>query len=428
MISDESILHYLWKHKMFSTKALWVANSEEPIEIIASGYHNYNAGPDFYESKLKIGETLWAGSVEIHINSSDWAKHRHQTDRAYDNVILHVVWNNDKEVFRTDGTLIPVLELKNRVDLKLIDKIIKIKNNDYWIPCQQDIHKIDDFTYKNWIDRILVERLDYKIEYIQQLYDASKGSWEDTFYILLAGNFGFKVNREPFEMLAKNLPQRLLALHKDNRKQIEALIFGVAGFLNEDFKDDYPKALKKEFEFLKHKYELHSLEKFVWKFAKTRPDNFPTIRLAQFAALVHKSSHLFSKLLVEQDLPAYKILFSELSINDYWFEHHHFDKSRKKNAAIRIGEKSIDNILVNSVAPMLFFYGNFLGKQKFKDKALYILENLKAEENKNVDGFKKLGFNIHSAYQSQGLIHLKNFYCNQKKCLNCAFGMKILKT
>lgn len=426
MVSKENILHYIWKYKLFPFKGLKTSLGEF-IEVISPGYHNSNAGPDFYEARIKIGDTLWVGSVEIHVLASDWNRHNHQTDQSYDNVILHVVWQNDRDIVRTDGTTIPALELKSIIKPQLIEKIEKLRNNEYWIPCQEDIHKIDDLTYKTWVNRILVERLTYKSQAIRQLYNYTKGSWEDTFYILLAGNFGFKVNQQPFEMLAKNLPQQILARHKNNLQQLESLVFGIAGFLEDEFDHEYPNILKNEFRFLQRKYSLQILDKYIWKFAKTRPDNFPTVRLAEFTALIYKSSHLFSKLLEIKQVENYRSLFTDLIINPYWFRHYNFDKQRIKESLIKIGSGSIDNLLINSIAPMLFFYGDYMDNQSFKDSALSILESIKAEDNQVISGFRNLGFKVSLASESQGLLHLKNFYCNQKKCLNCAFGMKILK-
>lgn len=426
MVSKENILHYIWKYKLFPFKGLKTSLGEF-IEVISPGYHNSNAGPDFYEARIKIGDTLWVGSVEIHVLASDWNRHNHQTDQSYDNVILHVVWQNDIEISRIDGTKIPALELKPVIEPQLIEKIEKLRNNEHWIPCQEDIHKIDDFTYKAWIDRILVERLTYKSETIRHIYSYTKGSWEGTFYILLAGNFGFKVNQQPFEMLAKNLPQQILARHKSDQQQIESLVFGVAGFLEDEFEDEYPNILKREFRFLQHKYNLKTLDKFIWKFAKTRPDNFPTIRLAEFAGLIYKSSHLFSRLLEIKHMKDYRLLFTDLTINPYWFEHYNFDKPRIKEFLIKIGTGSIDNLLINSISPILFFYGDYMDNQSYKDSALSILASIKAEDNQIINGFRNLGLKVSLSSESQGLIHLKNFYCNQKKCLNCAFGIKILK-
>ncbi len=426
MISDENILHYLWKYKLFLYQDLTSADGSS-IDVLHCGNHNQDSGPDFANAKIRINETLWAGSVEIHIHSSDWARHNHQHDKSYDNVILHVVWDNDGDVFRTDGTVIPVLELKNIVDNQLLSKIDLLRKSEAWIPCESLFNTIDSLTVTQFLDRTLVERLEYKAAYIAEIYKKTKGSWEDTFYIILARNFGFNVNATPFEILAKSLPQHILAKHKHNPLQIESLVFGVAGFLESPYGDAYPQQLATEFNFLQKKYQLAPLDKHWWKSARIRPDNFPVIRLAQFSALVYKSSHLFSKLLEVEEVKAYRNLFKDLAVQPYWYTSYDFDKKRKSVSACNLGDSSIDVLLINAIAPMLFYYGNLLGIAHFKDKALNLLQALKPESNSVVNKFKDYGLTVASAFDSQGLIQMKKNYCDQKKCLNCAIGIKILK-
>jgi len=425
MLFNESILHYIWKYRLFNHQDL-KSTLNQPIQIIHPGSANADAGPDFYHAKIKIEETLWAGNVEIHLRSSDWYKHTHDLDQAYDNVILHVVWINDVDVYHSDRTIIPVLELQNLVDPDLINKINALSDHTHWIACEHQFKDMDDFTIKQWLDRMLVERLQEKSNYFKELLFNLKGNWEDTFYISLARSFGFKVNNLPFEMLAKNLPQHLLAKHKNQPLQIEALVFGVAGLLNSNFKDEYPQKLKREFDFLKAKYNLTSIDAYLWKFAKTRPDNFPTIRLGQFAALIVKSVHLFSKIIETKEVKSLKLLFSNLPINEYWESHYLFDQEQKRLSK-QIGKGSVDVLLINTVAPLLFFYGKELDKEKYLQKADDLLFTLKAEKNIIVDKFAMLGVKASSSFESQALLQMKNNYCNQKKCLNCSIGIKILK-
>lgn len=425
MLNNESILHYIWKYRLFNHEDL-KSTLNQSIQIIQPGNANADAGPDFYHAKIKIEETLWAGNVEIHLRSSNWYKHTHDLDQAYDNVILHVVWINDVDVYHSDRTIIPVLELQNLVDPNLIHKINTLSDHTHWIACEPQLKEVDEFTIKQWLDRMLVERLEDKSNYFRELYHSLKGSWEDTFYIGLARSFGFKVNSLPFEMLAKNLPQQILAKHKDQPLQIEALVFGMAGLLNSNFKDEYPQKLKKEFDFLKVKYNLRSIDAYLWKFAKTRPDNFPTIRLSQFAALIVKSVHLFTKILETEDVKSLKLLFTDLPVNNYWSNHYLFDQEQKR-ASRQIGDGSIAVLLINTVAPLLFFYGKELDKEKFLHQADELLLNLKAEKNIIVDKFAALGVKANSSFESQALLQMKNNYCNQKKCLNCSIGIKILK-
>lgn len=426
MLSSEDILHHIWKYKLYSFQQLQTQDGES-LKILSSGIHNHDAGPDFQEAKIEIGETTWAGSVEIHIKSSDWIKHQHQKDKAYDNVILHVVWDADTPILRTDGTQIPTLELKNRVADSIIQNYQLLKENNFWIPCERQVKEVDQFTKQQCLDRMILERLEDKSNLIQALYKESKWSWEDTFYVTLARSFGFKINALPFEVLAKNLPQKLFAKHKDQTILIESLIFGMAGLLNRNFEDAYPLKLKREFEYLKAKYHLQPLAPESWKFARTRPENFPTVRLSQFAALVIRSQHLFSKILDIDDVKSYANLFSDLPVHPYWETHFLFDKEVKKRS-IQLGKASINNILINTMAPLLFFYGKQLKDEIYVQKAFGILEKIKPEDNQIIKGFKDLDFKVQHALDTQALIHLKKYFCDRKNCLNCGIGLKILRT
>jgi hypothetical protein len=425
MLANESVLHYIWKYRLFNQQELR-STLNQPVQIVHTGTANLDAGPDFYHAKIKIEETLWAGNVEIHLRSSDWYKHSHDADQAYDNVILHVVWINDVDVYHSDRTVIPVLELQHLVNPDLIHRINALSNHSHWIACEHQLKDVDDFVVKQWLDRMLVERLQEKSDHYKELFQRSKGNWEDTFYIGLARSFGFKVNSLPFEMLAKCLPQQLLAKHKDQPLQIEALVFGVAGLLDSNFKDEYPQQLKKEYAFLKAKYQLIPIDAYLWKFAKTRPDNFPTIRLGQFAALIIKSVHLFSKIMETKEVKSLKTLFNDLPVNPYWRNHYLFDQEQKR-IGTQIGEGSVDVLLINTVAPLLYLYGRELGKEEYLQKAEKLLFTLKAEKNIIVDKFALLGVKASSSFESQALLQMKNNYCNQKKCLNCSIGIKILK-
>ena len=426
MISHEAILHYVWKFKLFNILHLQTEDQED-IQILSVGTHNLDSGPDFYNSKIKIGETIWVGNVEIHIKSSDWQRHQHQKDKAYDNVILHVVWEADTHIYRTDGTIIPTLELKNRVDNKIITNYDQLKHNNYWIPCEPQLAAVDDFTKQQCLDRMCLERMEEKSQNISQLYQQLKGSWEDTFYMIMAKSFGFKVNSLPFELLAKNLSQLILAKHKDQALQIEALIFGVSGLLNRTFIDDYPKALKKEYQFLKSKYNFNEVGVELWKFSKTRPDNFPTIRLSQFAALILNVQHLFSKMIAVNDLKDFYLFFKNLPVNSYWEQHFLFDKAVEKKST-NLGKLSIDILLINAVVPLLFFYGQEIGKSKYTEQAIELLEFIKPEQNVIIKGFEIRGLKAKQAFDSQALLQLKKYFCDHKKCLNCGIGLKILKT
>ncbi len=420
----EDFLHFLWRTRRFDPSNLTTTEGE-PIEILHPGEHNTHAGADFSNARLRIGETIWAGNVEMHLKSSDWLRHKHQHDPAYGNVILHVVLEDDQPILREDGSRIPCLEMKKRVPPRLAGSYQKLLHNEHWIPCQHFFYAVPDMTKNLWLDRLLVERLEHKTEAMRYALAQNGNDWEETFYQFVARNFGLKVNAEPFEALAKSLPQKILAKHKDNLLQIEALLFGQAGLLEADVEEDYPNALKKEYHFLQKKYRLMPLDAMMWKFLRLHPANFPTIRLAQFARLVCRSAHLFSKILEVETQADVDRLF-EAKLDDYWLTHYTFGNvSTKRNKSL--GKDAVRLLTINTIAPFLFLYGDMRGEEEFKNKAVGLLEALPAEKNSIIAGWEKLGMESKTAYQTQALLQLKNVYCDGKRCLECAIGGAILK-
>ncbi len=420
----EELLHYFWKAGLYKRQKLYCTNGES-LEIIDSGLSNPHSGPDFENCLVRLGNTRWAGNVEMHIHSSDWYKHQHQHDLAYDTVILHVVYQHDEPVFRTDGTEIPVLELKNLIPANLISTYRDLIRSKNWIPCSNHLADLDSIYINAWLERVLLERLHSKSDEVIQLVEEQKGSWDDAFYIHLARNFGFKVNEFGFESMARSLPQQLFARHKNNHQQVEALIFGQAGFLKTTFRDEYPQKLKAEYDFLKKKYNLSPLKAEIWKFMRLRPANFPTIRLAQFAALVCKSNHLFTNIIELQDEQSLKALFTDLPIYNYWDNHFRFDKLSEKQTK-QPGKQSVSNLLMNTVCIFLFAYGRYNKQEIYRIRALKLLETLNAEHNSVIRNFKQLGIKVNSAAISQALLQLKKKYCDAKHCLKCGIGAKIL--
>ncbi len=426
MIFAEDFLHYIWKFQLFEHKNLQTIDGES-IEIIAAGSHNTDSGPDFHTAKIRIADTLWAGNVEVHINSSDWVKHHHQIDNAYYNVILHVVYTDDEPLFLSDGRKIPTVELKDRISNNLYNHYQQlISGNQTIIPCENAISNIDGLTMYNWLTRVLIERFEKKSIAVIKTLKLNKDDWEETFYQYLAANFGFKTNALPFELLAKSITQNIFAKHKNNPLQIEALIFGQSGLLIGDFNDDYPLKLKAEYAFLAKKYHLKPIEPHLWKFMRLRPQNFPTVRLAQFAALIVNSNHLFSKILETNDVKILRELFTTVKVNTYWDKHYRFDVESVESEK-NMGTSSIDILLINTVATFLFCYGKHHQLQNIIDKSLKLLEILPKENNKIIQNFSNLGLKIKSALESQALLELNNNYCSRKKCLQCAIGNKILK-
>lgn len=419
----EEFLHYIWKNNLFNEDALIDAEGNKII-IENTGLHNHDAGPDFFNAKIKIGDTVWAGNIEIHTKSSYWEKHKHNTDRAYDNVILHPVYEHDKDVFNTKGEKILTCELK--FDEKYIEKYNELVYSDNDISCKNYINETESFILNSWFTSLLIERIEQKTSYLKQILEFTNNNWEEAFYISLVKAFGFKVNSEPFELLAKSLPSLILAKNKNNIFQLEALLFGQAGMLNNsDINDDYFISLQKEYKFLKTKYNLKPIEEHIWKFLRIRPANFPTIRISQFAQLIYKSSHLFSKTLESKTIKDLMNMF-DLQASEYWDIHYSFGKISKKQIKT-FGKSASENIIINTVIPIMFLYGKEKAKSDIQEKALNFLEELKPEQNKITNKWQEVGLEIKNAYFSQSLIQLHNEYCIKKRCLECRIGNKYLK-
>ena len=404
-----------------------VSTDGEAIQIISTGLQNTNAGPDFQDAKVRIGDTLWVGNAEVHLSSSEWKQHGHQNDGAYNNVILHVVCRDDEPVYHQHGIKVPTLILNGRVPEELYAKYQRlISGQKQFIPCEASIGSIDGLIMQNWLTRVLIERLQKRSIDLTKVLEVNRGDWEETFYQFLAANFGFKINALPFELLAKSLPQSVLGKHKNNVMQIEALIFGQAGFLTNDLKDEYPLALRKEYTFLQKKFNLKPIEKHLWKFLRLRPLNFPTIRLAQFAALVAGSNHLFSKVLDTKGPENFYKLCENIQVNAYWDTHYQFDRP-SVNLPKPLGKTSVNVLLLNTLCLILFAYGNHHQQERYVNRALQLLDVLPVEKNSIIDNFTLLGIKVKTAYESQALLELKNSYCDHKKCLQCGVGIKILK-
>lgn len=422
---SENLLHFIWQFRLYDALKLYTTTGDS-VTVLQQGILNTNAGPDFSNAKLIINQTTWAGNVEIHLKSSDWLVHQHQFDAAYDNVILHVVYEDDQPIYRNDGSPIATLILKGLFPNELLTRYDALINSLNKFPCQTQIKQVDQFLINGFLSRVLVERLADKSAEVYQKLNLLKGDWDETFYHFLAKNFGFKVNALPMEILAQSLPQQIFAKHKDNPLQIEALIFGQAGFLNQAFEDDYPLQLKREYQFLKTKYGLKSIDVSLWKFMRMRPQNFPTLRLAQFAALIVHSNHLFSKILTTKDYRNSASLFENLPVHPFWQNHYHFNKKASK-VSTQLGKGAIENILINTLALFLFAYGKATDQQNFVTRSFYLLENLSPENNHIIEQFTDAGVIIKNAFDTQALLQLKKNYCNEKKCLTCGIGIKILK-
>lgn len=421
---NESLLHIIWKYQFFQKEKLQTSQGEY-VTILKQGNYNTDAGPDFLQARIRIGEIEWNGHVEIHVRSSGWSVHKHQEDRAYHNVILHVVWENDKDIMRHDGTLLPVLELKKIVNPQVLKNYKKLLQNDSPIPCSSQVSSVATITRWSAVEQALVQRLEKKSNTVLLLLKELNNDWEETAFQLLAQNFGMKINAEPFLILAQSIPLKTIRKHLNNLSQMEALLFGQAGMLS-SANDDYTKLLKKEYEFLKHKYSLEQKVNAVqWKFLRLRPANFPTIRMAQLAALLQSANSLRSSLMEINNFKEAEKLFT-IETSPYWKEHYRFGK--KSSAPVPLFGKDIqNNILINTLAPLWVAHGKAKDEPVFMEKALTLLQHIPGEKNRITKIYEAIDWKSTTAFDSQGIIELHNEMCSQKKCLDCAVGISLLK-
>lgn len=421
----EAFLHHIWKHRLFNHNNL-LTDEGEPVEIVNPGYHNTGAGPDFFNAQLIIGGTHWAGNVEIHIQSSDWNRHNHHLDEAYDTCVLHVVLDNDGVTRRMNGTQIPTVQLRGRYPDYLWNNFIQLIGRQDWIACQQQLKDVDEELWSTTIQRMLMERLHHRSQYILISLEGLKNDWEECFYQYLAHNFGFQVNSMPFEMLARSLPLKILRREGANPHAIESLLYGQAGLLEKDFNDSYPTELQMHYRHFQKKYSLTPIAASAWKFMRMRPVNFPTIRIAQFAEMIRSHPSLFSIARDSEDLENILPLLS-VQANGYWSDHYLFDKLSTRSEK-NMGIHSIENILINTIVPFIYAWGIFTGSESAREKALEFLFQIPAEDNSIIRKWSEMGVNIGNAGTSQALIQLKQLHCAEKKCLSCTIGSRIINT
>lgn len=421
----EDFLHYLWKHKKIDVLRL-VTTDFETVDIISIGQHNLNSGPDFFNAQLRIANQLWAGNVEIHLKSSDWFLHNHETDKAYDNVILHVVWEHDTDVFRKDNSKLPTLVLKDFVKEATIKNYYALMNNaQQWINCENDFDQVDDFLIQNWLERLYIERLEYKSEVILGLLKTSNNDWESVLFKMLSKNFGLKVNGDAFLSLANSFDFSIVRKLQSNINQLEALFFGQADLLNETIEDAYYNNLQNEYKFLKQKFKLQNVGVLPFQYFRLRPTNFPTIRIAQLAMLYHSYHHLFSKLIDLSKLKNFYAIFTDHTTTAYWQSHYTFGKTSKPSQKT-ISKSFVDLLLINTIIPLQYCYQKQNGNDNHEN-IIRLIQEIKSEKNSIVDKFQSLKPVSTSAMQSQALLQLKQSYCDQNKCLQCVIGNNILK-
>jgi len=419
----EDVLHYMWKFQKFSTFKL-ISQGNEKIQILKSGAHNLNAGPDFLNAQIIINELVWIGNVEIHINASHWYSHHHELDSNYDSVILHVVWNYDADVYRSDNTIIPTLELKNIADNTLIKNYQSLLQAKNGINCENEIASIDSFTLSNWKERLFLERLEEKSKFILNELENNHNHWEALLFVLLSKNFGLKVNGESFLSIAQSFDFNTLKKCSKNALELEALFLGQAGLLEDEVEELYYYELKTNYSYLKRKFNLSNQNVIHASFFRLRPPNFPTIRLSQLAKLYTERQNLFSEIIQAKTIDEFYAIFF-VAANSYWDTHYNFKvtSSKRKKA---LTKKFIDLLLINTVLPLKYSYASFLGKD-ISEEIIELANSISKEENTIIKEFEEYQINIQNSLESQAIIQLKTNYCTNNKCLECAIGFKLLK-
>lgn len=415
----EDFIYYLWENRLLNLDLRTTSGDE--ISVISVGNRNFDSGADFINARIKIGGTLWAGQVEIHVRASDWFRHRHQYDDNYNNVILHVVYEYD-----TDLLKIPTLEVKDKFDISLLLNYNSFVNSRNWIPCGEFIGGVQSFTVVSWFDRMLVEHLENECKELDFKLKNNHYDWEQTFYHRLMRYFGLKVNNDSFEYLSRILPLNLLLKHLDNELYVESMLFGCAGFLDKDFDEEYPRLLKREFKMLKSKFTLKVMPVSNWRFLRLRPPNFPTVRIAQLAKIIVKNGNLFSKIRDSVSMDDIMNLF-DVELDSYWNNHFQFDKVSNVDKKKTFGKTAVESVFVNAIVPMLFYYGKFHSLESYKEKAMTFLEQLDAEDNIVIRNFIKAGLSFNNAFQTQAALFMYKYYCKRRRCLECRIYLILSK-
>lgn len=419
----EKLMQYVWKHRLWRSEDM-VTNTGKKVRVVDPGLLNTDAGPDFFNAKIEIDGHMWVGNVEMHYRATDWKRHRHDSDKAYDSVILHVVAKDDAPVRRSNGELIPQLVLE--VSPQFNADYASLVGATIEVPCATKIKQVPHLTIVEWVEGLAFERLHGKVERIHQLLDSFNGSWEDVCYVTLARNFGFGINNDAFERLARRTPLRLLGKHSDSVLQIEALLFGQAGMLDaqKPGMDSYYNQLCTEYAFLSNKFQLTPMEKESWKLFRIRPQNFPYRRIAMLAQFIEGGFRMMNRILEAEGEKEMRALF-EVELSGYWTKHYTFGKPNER-ATATLSRSSIDIILINTVAPLLYAYGELTGNYEMTDKAIKLLEDLRAESNSIVSHFVAYGIDCPDALTSQALVQLKREYCDARKCIYCKIGHHLL--
>ena len=426
MVVTENLMQFIWKLRLFN--AIGMQSSDgEPLTVINLGQHNLNAGPDFLMSHMILGDKEWYGNIEIHIRSSDWDRHHHQDDVAYNNVILHVVWVNDKVIRRRDGSVIPTMLLSEYVDQHLLNKYSMMMNTTNWIPCQSQLSSIDSLKKTMWLDALSYERLEMKVQVIFDLLADYENNWEKVFWIWMCRCMGLKVNAETFHELGEKLPLSLVQKYRSDPLKVEAIFFGTASLLSNNKDDEYAKLLYNEFLYQQRVHGIVTVSG-EWKKLRMRPYNFPELRIAQLVALFNKKSLCLSKILCLENLEDARSLFRTEQLSEYWKSRFLSGGKELTAHSGTIGKDTIDILIVNVVVLFLFAYGKYYGIERYIEKAIYFLETLPVEKNAIIKRFGELNLHAENAAQSQAILQLKKIYCDKRQCLHCRIGAEILQS
>jgi len=421
---SESFLHFLWRWKRFDSNKLQTT-SGLPLDILSPGEWNRHSGPDFFNARIRMDGALWAGNVELHVQASEWDAHGHSSDPAYDNVLLHVVYEEDRPVISASGKRIPCLELKGKIPPRLIHQYRQLEQQRAGIPCGKFWREVPDEIREGWLKQILAERLELKSGAVLRLLEVTRQHQDEAFYRLLARNFGLQVNTEPFEMLAQSVPAVIPARLRSNLLQLEALFFGQAGLLERHFEEEYPLLLQREYALLRHKFGLNPMNAAQWKFMRMRPSGFPTVRIARFAALLQKNPFPLSSLLAARNLAEMEELLS-VELSDYWKTRYDFGKESAVSGTRRTGHDFIHTIILNTLVPFMYCLGKLKGDAGLTGKSLDLLGEIPPEQNKITRFWYDMGERPASAARTQALIHLKKHWCEARNCLECEIGRHCL--
>lgn len=417
----ESIMQYVWQHRLWMSEDM-VTNDGRRVRVIDPGLLNTNQGPDFFNAKIEIEGQLWVGNIEIHVRATDWRRHQHNNDPAYYNVVLHVVEKDDAPVYRPNGELIPQVVLQ--VSPQFTTKLNSLLNSRTDIACATHISTVPHITLTEWIQALAFERLHSKVGRIAHLYNLTHGNWEEVCYITLSRNLGFGINNDAMERLARITPLRLLHKHSDSLLQVEALLYGQAGFLHDTNCDAYSTQLMREYTFLANKFTLSPMEQMAWKTFRMRPPNFPARRIALMAHFVHNGFNLMQAILEATNEKSLRALFT-VELTGYWATHYSLGKESNLTTKA-MSDASIDIILINTVAPLYYAYGDITGNFEYQDRAIALLEALPPERNSIIKAFGVAGIKSDDALTTQALLQLKREYCDARKCIYCKIGHRLL--